>query len=231
MRKLSVCITTYNRCELTLKCFEDILDDVLVDEIVIVDDASYITIFMQLQDAVKNMSKVKLYRNEKNLDCYANKKRAVELATNEWAVLFDSDNILTQEYISHIYAQAWTESTILAPVWAMPVFDYREFAGLYITKHNVASYMSKNMFATALNTCNYFVNRDEYIKCFNPDIDPHSSDSIYMACRWLEVGNNIHFVDGLVYDHTIHDQSHYKLNCHKSPEFYEEIENKLKNMN
>ena len=67
MRKLSLCITTYNRCDLTLKCFEDVLDDSWVDEIILVDDCSEIEIYNKLADIVKDMPKVKLlsWFNEK----------------------------------------------------------------------------------------------------------------------------------------------------------------------
>jgi hypothetical protein len=75
-----------------------------------------------------------------------------------------------------------------------------------------------------------FVNRDEYLQCFDPNVDPHSSDSIFMNYQWLNRGNSIYFVHELTYQHTVHENSHYKANCHKSPEFYKEIEEKLKNM-
>jgi hypothetical protein len=112
----------------------------------------------------------------------------------------------------------------------MPYFDYREFSGVHVNRSNVASYMDKKMFATALNTCNYFVNKEEYLKCFDPNVDPHSSDSIYMAYRWLNMGNTIHFVPNLTYSHLVHEDSHYKLNCSKDPDFYVKIEENLKNM-
>lgn len=150
-RKLSLVITNYNRCDLTLKCFEDVLDDSWVDEIVIVDDHSEIEIYNKLAEAVKGMAKVKLYRNEDNLDCYANKAMAICKATNEWCILFDSDNIIRKDYISAIYGQSWNNDTILAPVFAQYTFDYRQFEGHYILKDNVASYMGVGLFDTALN--------------------------------------------------------------------------------
>lgn len=230
MRKISLCLTTYNRFELTMKCFEQVLDDSWIDEIVIVDDASDITIYNHLASTVKDMSKVKLYRNEINIDCYANKREAVSKATNEWVIIFDSDNIMTKEYVTKIYEQMWLEDTIHAPVMAAPTFDYRAFSGMYVSHENVSEFMGINMFETALNTCNYFCNRDFYLKCFDPNINPHSSDSIFMNMQWLKKGGYIHFVPDLIYSHLIHDNSHYKNNCHKSPEFYEKIVQELKNM-
>lgn len=229
-RKVSLCITTYNRCELTLKCFADVLNDSWVDDIIIVDDCSEIEIYNKLSEAVKDMPKVKIYRNDINIDCYANKAKAVSLATNEYVILMDSDNTITKDYISKIYGQMWMEDTILAPVMAFPIFDYRLFSGLYINRQNVSEFMELPMFATALNTCNYFFHRDTYLKCFDPTIDPHSSDSIFMNLQWLKNEGRIYFVPELIYDHLVHDQSHYKANCHKSPEFYQKIEQELINM-
>jgi len=85
------------------------------------------------------------------------------------------------------------------------------------------------MFSTALNTHNMFVNRDEYLKCFDPNKDPNTSDSIFMNTQWLERGNRIYFVPGLVYEHRVHENSHYKQNCHKG-DLNENLVEKLRNM-
>lgn len=214
-KKLSLCITSYNRCLMTLECIEDVKDDPFLDEIVIVDDASDIYIFNELKEACDKIPKVKLYRNEVNLDCYANKAKAVSLASNSWVILFDSDNIMTKEYIDKIYEQVWNEDTILAPTWAQPTFDYREFSGWYVMRENVADLIDLPMFATALNTHNMFVHRDRYLECFDANKDPNTSDSIFMNTQWLERGGRIHFVEGLHYFHRIHNESHYIKNSHK----------------
>ena len=100
MRKLSFCITTFNRYELTMECVLPLCEDRWVDQIIIVDDCSDIEIYEKLKEAVKDLSKVKLYRNEKNLGVYYNKKRSVELATNDFVVVADSDNIYGKDFIT-----------------------------------------------------------------------------------------------------------------------------------
>ncbi len=231
MSKLSLCITTWNRVELTLKCFEDVVDDPLVDEIVIVDDCSNDDSYTQLAEAVKNMPKVKLYRNETNLDCYLNKREAISKATNPWCVLFDSDNTITKQYIDKIYEQTWSEHIALMPDWAEPTFCYTEFSGLYIDRFNVNNYMGSPFFETCLNCMNYFVNRDFYLKVFDESIDPVTSDSLFQNYNWLRHGGSIHIVKDLRYSHLVHNGSHYRNNCHRTGNFHEELKEKIRNIN
>jgi hypothetical protein len=87
-----------------------------------------------------------------------------------------------------------------------------------------------------LNAANYFVNRHEYLKLFNPDIDPVTSDSIYMTSRWLEFGNSIYVVPDLSYQHRVNNHeeeegSHYGRNIRRTPQgLHESIIKKLKQM-
>jgi len=81
-----------------------------------------------------------------------------------------------------------------------------------------------------LNAMNYFVNKEKYIEVWDGSINPHSSDSIFQNYNWLNAGYNIHFLEGMEYSHLVHDGSHYKANSHKDPEFYQKIEENLRNM-
>lgn len=235
-RKISICIPTYNRYQMTLESFENILTDSRVDEIVIVDDCSTDDswdrlIQKQIQYIDKGISKVVLYRNDSNLDCYRNKKRAVELATNHWCILFDSDNILTTDYIDKIYAiEEWVPAVTYLPSWAKPHFDYREFEGRLFTKENIHKDIQHIRLQTALNTANFFVNVDSYLRVFDDGINPHTSDSIFMNYRLLEDGNMLYIVPGLHYEHRVHEGSHYRQNCHKTGTFHNEVINKLQEL-
>lgn len=229
MKKLSIVIPTWERVEMTMNSFAKVYNDDRISNIIIVDDASSLETFNKFKE-YDNLPKVKLYRNLTNQDCYTNKFISVSYSPTPFCILFDSDNIIDTDYIDRIFEQEWDEKTILAPTYAAPLFCYKAYSGLKIDRTNVSEYMGKPMFDTALNTHNMFVNRDEYLQCFDPNVDPHSSDSIFMNYQWLNRGNSIYFVPELTYQHTVHENSHYKANCHKSPEFYKEIEEKLKNM-
>lgn len=230
---ISLCIPTYNRTELLYESFRQLVNDDRVSEIVIVDDASPMEVYQTIYWQTNAIPKVKLYRNKENLDCYCNKKRAVELASNEWVILGDSDNVFTPEYVDRIVESkaAWSPKQILHPSFARPHFDFKKYAGTVISYDNVALHMQDPTFQTMLNAMNYFVNRDEYIKVWDGAVDPVTSDSIYQNYNWLKAGNSIFVVPGLEYDHRVHDQSHYRQNVRRTPRgFHEDVVQKIKDL-
>lgn len=226
-RKLSLCIPTWNRFELLIDSFLHVLHDDRISEITICDDASDIGIYEQVERFVDGIPKIKLFRNEINLDCYKNKHRVVELASNEWCIVFDSDNVLKTDYIDKIFSLQWDENTIYAPTFAMPTFNYRLFSGFTLTSKNISHYIGQKMWDTALNTMNFFVNRDAFLKVWDGDVNPNTADSIYFNYCWLNSGKEIFFVPDLSYFHRVHQDSHYILNNHKTNGFYEEVITKL----
>ncbi len=229
-RKITLAITSWERVSLTLESFAQVLDSPFIDEIVIVDDCSHPKVYEQLKNSLTN-EKIKLYRNEVNLDCYRCKHRAVELSSNEWLILLDSDNIITKEYIDRLYEiPEWDPNTFYQPSFAKPHFDFREFEGYVIKKWNIAQHFDRPMWETLFNAANYFVNRDRYLEVWDGSVDPHSSDSIYQNFNHIKSGGEIRVVPGLFYEHRVHDASHYKLNNHKSPEFYKQIVEAIKQL-
>lgn len=229
---ITLCLTTYNRTELLYESCRQILQDDRVSEIVIVDDCStqdiYNTIFWQFNA----IPKVKIYRNEKNLDCYRNKREAISKATNEWVIIGDSDNIFTKEYIDRIesmFTSGLNPKTIYQPSFAKPHFNFTKYESFLISKENVGRYMSDPTFETMLNAMNYFVHRDEYLKVWDGSVDPVTSDSIFQNYNWLKAGNNIYVVPGLHYEHRVHNGSHYQNNVRRTPRgFHEEVVSKIK---
>lgn len=227
MNKLAIVIPTYNRYEMVQHAVADVIDDPRVGEIVVCDDASTNGSFAKLSKW--DHPKVALFKNEKNLDCYANKAQALRHAVDDWCILLDSDNHIGVDYINRLYQlPTWKPRCTYLPTFAKPHFDYREFAGKIIDMETVAAMMNNQTFTTALNTANFFVHRQTYLDVFNPDIKPHTADSIYMNYRLISHGNSLVFVDGLEYDHLIHDGSHYKLNVHKTGNFAKQVEGYLR---
>lgn len=237
--QISLCLTNFNRSQLLFEGVENVLMDQRVNEIVISDDHSRDEIFQSVVWHFKEFPKVKIYRNETNLDCYRNKAKALELATNDWCILFDSDNTIDKYYIDRIenlLMAGVNDKTIYTPSFARPHFDFTGVAGVNINKSNIAGLVHSDKVTTMLNAANYFVNRHEYLKVFNPDIDPVTSDSIYIMSRWLEAGNSIYVVPDLSYQHRVNNHgseeaSHYGQNVRRtSPGFHDSIINKLKQM-
>lgn len=226
---ITLALTHYNRFDLLCEAIALVENDRRISEIVISDDASDDGSWEQLLDKFSGDSRVKLFRNGMNLDCYGNKAAAVRHATREWVILFDSDNVLWMKYLDALsWLHPWKRERAYLPVFAAPEFDYRKFSGITVTRHNVSEYMDDDTFKTALNTANFFFHRDEYLRVWDANAQPYTADSIYQNFRWLAGGNELYFVPGMEYFHRLHDGSHFVLNDHKTGEFARKTETLLK---
>lgn len=231
---ISVCFTSFNRTEMLYEAISPFLSDPRVTEIVISDDASHLELYNTIYWQFASVDKVKIFRNEVNQDCYMNKKLAIERATNEWVCILDSDNLYSKEYVDrleNLWVAGLNEKTVYHPDFAKPHFDFRHIDGVSLNKGNVANFIHDDRTKTMLNAFNYFVNRAEYLKVFDPEIVPVTSDSIYQNYRWLNAGNSIYVVPGLSYTHRIHNGSHYQMNVKRTPNgLHEGIIEKLRAM-
>lgn len=231
-RKIGIAIPTYNRFEMTLESFLNVNDDDRVEHIVVCDDVSTDGSFEKLSVEFKNANKypkVDLYKNEVNLDCYANKMTSMELLDTYWGIILDSDNIINKSYLDVIYSiQDWDKKTSYMPSFAMPHFDYRQYEGIVLSKENIAEYIDKPMISTCLNCMNFFINVDEYLKTWSDEIDPITADSIFFNYLWFKRGNKMMIVPGLNYEHRVHGGSHYQNNVHRTGNLSGQIINKIK---
>ncbi|MDA1120871.1 MAG: glycosyltransferase family 2 protein [Bacteroidetes bacterium] len=226
---ISLAITSYNRDHMTHNSFKWVRDDPRITEVVIVDDYSKIEIYESLQRMVLGFEKVKLYRNPFNIGCYHNKRRAVQACTNDWVILLDSDNKLGSDYMNAINTVYFEPNTLFAPDFARPHFDYTAFKNEVISRENVNSYLGLKNFDCMINTCNFLVNRAEYLRVFDTEqVEPWTADTLYFNYCWLKAGNHIKVVEGMQYEHLVHDGSHYKENVHKTGNFFNEVMAKLK---
>ena len=231
MRTLSICIPTWNRVEMTLNSFKEVYNDDRVEAIIIVDDASDEHIYAKLKEECDKLSKVKLYRNLTNRDCYANKYVSISLSPTDYCIILDSDNQIDTSYLDKIFEQEWAEDMILAPDWAKPTFNYTEYSDLIVSKDNLKEYIDKPMFETCLNCMNYFVNKDAYCDVWDATTDPVTSDSLFQNYNWLMSGKYIHIVYELRYNHLVHNQSHYINNVQRTGDFREILLEKIRKLN
>jgi len=227
--KLSLCITSYNRVDFTLESFSKVYDHPIIDEIIIVDDASDLYLFTQLFNAVAGMKKVKLFRNQENLNMSRNKSEAISKAKNEWCIIFDSDNILYPEYLDNIPAKLNPE-VIYMPTFAEPKFDYREYGNIVIDRKNFKENVGKKMFRCAMNTCNYVVNREKYLEVYRYDETVKESDTIWFNYLWFKAGYSFYFVPGMHYYHRMHEGSGWLKNKHENRQKAVEIQRKIKQL-
>lgn len=211
---ISLCITTYNRYELLMESFAQVLNDDRISEIVIVDDCSTDEIYAQVLAAVFHMPKVRLYRNQQNMGMSLNKKRAVELAKNDWCILLDSDNVVWPDYLDAIENMGpLSPYVIYCPSFARPQFDYRHFSKLHIDKDNVTDFLKKHMSEPVLNTCNYLVYREFYLATHQHNPEMKGTDTIWFNYLWLKAGNSFYVVPGMEYYHRVHEGSGFLTDC------------------
>lgn len=217
---ISACFTHFNRPELLYEAVSPFLSDPRITEIVISDDASHMELFNTVYWQYASIDKVRIFRNEVNIDCYRNKAKVLECATSDWCLLLDSDNVFSKEFIDRIenlIMAGLNDKTIYQPEFARPHFNFTHLSGVNLHHGNIAELIDKGNTGTMLNAMNYFVNRHEYLKVFDPEMDPVTSDSIYQNYRWLNTGNSIYVVPGLQYDHRVHEGSHYQKNVRRTP--------------
>lgn len=230
-RKISLCLTNYNRVSMLSQSYAQVLNDPRISEVVIVDDHSDVHVWNRLQ--WPQHYKIKLHRNAQNLGCYRNKREAIRKAANEWVIIFDSDNVLTTAYLDRLFYKEWKPDTIFAPDFAEPHFDYTSFAGQTLTKVNVHTFVDQKHFTALINTMNYFVNRDEYLRVWEDRDEPWTADSALQNYNWLKAGNKIHVLAGLRYTHRIEHtehKSHYVEHNRKTGKLFDEVMAKMRRL-
>lgn len=231
---ISLCITTYNRYELLLESFDKVLGDPRISEIIIVDDCSKPEILNLLSETLSGSAyadRVRLYINEENIGMSRNKVRAIELATNPWCILFDSDNVIDSSYLDALFS-SWEmhkkffgdvpPTQIYCPSFAKPQFDYRAYEGWTIAVPTVRAFMNDGTGQCLMNTCNYVVNREEYLRVYDYNPNMKGTDTIWFNYLWLKAGNSFYVVPGMEYMHRVHAGSGFMAdvdyNMNKSQE-------------
>jgi glycosyltransferase involved in cell wall biosynthesis len=95
MAIVSVLMTAYNRENYIAEAIESVLKSSLEDfELIICDDCSKDKTMDIAQQYEKKDSRIKLYRNEKNLGDYSNRNKAATYATGKYIKYHDSDDIM-----------------------------------------------------------------------------------------------------------------------------------------
>jgi Glycosyltransferases involved in cell wall biogenesis len=92
---VSILVTTYNREQFIASCLDSILRSEWADlEVIVVDDGSKdATVEIARRYEAKD-SRVRLFRNERNLGDYPNRMRAAELASGRYLKYVDSDDLI-----------------------------------------------------------------------------------------------------------------------------------------
>lgn len=204
---LSLCLTHYNRFELLKESFAQVIDDPRINDIVILDDASTDGSYEKIVQNYKSIDKVRVIRQAQNRGMQQNKRDAIAYAKNEWAIIFDSDNVIGKDYLYALEKTVLHSDTIYCPTFAKPTFDYRQYGAMSYNKDSAKGYIKQDQFNMALNTCNYLVPRDEYLKVFRLNSEHVASDTIWFNYNWLKAGYGFYFVPHMSYYHRVHKGS------------------------
>lgn len=208
---LSLAITTMNRFEMTIESFAQVIDDPRIDDIVILDDCSTDGSYEKLRDYFKGNEKVRVIRQAQNRGMSLNKRDAIALSKNEWALIFDSDNILGKDYLDALERQIYKEGSfhqfcIYLPSFAKPNFDYRKYS---CRTYGVMQSPPVHEEAAncMMNTCNYVVNRNEYLRVYRHNPEMKGTDTIWFNYLWLKSANSFYVVPEMEYIHRVHEGS------------------------
>lgn len=230
MNKYSLCITTYNRYELTVKSFEKVIDHSSIDDIVILDDCSTDDSCENLMNHFRDVEKVRVIRQFNNKGMARNKRDAISYAKNRWVIILDSDNVIDYNYVEALalpFCHTASPLTIFAPDFAMPAFNYEMFAGRTIDTEMAKRYMCYPMFRCFLNTCNYVVHRDTYLQIYEDDYTVKGADTISFNYLWLKAGYSFFIVPKMRYQHLQHEGSGFLADIDYNLRHAREVEDRI----
>ena len=202
-RKISLVLTNYNRLDAITRLINNVT---LFDEIVINDDFSDINIFNQLKSFCDSLPHVKLYRNDRNVGAFHNKYLAMTKSTNDWCVLFDSDNLLKDSYVETLFGLGeWDNDTIYQPSH-YGAFNYKNYEG---TTFSASSDINLDLGAL-FNGGNYFVNKNKYISVVKGwESTIKYVEVMSLLYLWLLDGGKFHVTPNLNYLHVTYPDSFY----------------------
>lgn len=216
-------ITNYNRFQMTIDSFAQILNNDFISEFVVVDDNSEENYFASLHQWFLNAEKVFLKRNYENLGMSRNKAYAISECTENFVLIGDSDNTFTNESIDALRNIDFKKDTIYCPSFAKPSFDFRKFIGKVYDRSNISELIKDSMGNCCMNTANYVVPKKEYSRVYEYNPKHLASDTVWFNYLWLKAGNKFEIVKGFEYDHLQHPGSGFLKDLNYNMKKSEEV--------
>lgn len=196
--KVTIAIPTYKRVKLLREALESALKQEMVDdyEIIIVDnDADFKN--KECLELVKsfNSSKIKYYKNEKNIGMFGNWNRCIELANGQYITLLNDDDWLENNFLYEVIKviqgkkAIYTETNIvdLRNIKKTKKNDYLKMKKLYLNikkLKKIRKYTTKDFFYgnRSAGSLGILFHKDSLksLGGYNPDFFP-SSDYFYQT--------------------------------------------------
>lgn len=215
----SIAFTTYNSAQyieqqLSQDYFK--MSSGLVDEIVIQDD------FTEDYNKLKpyETESIKFFQNPKRLLPLLSRVEMLKNCKNDWVLLMDSDNFLTQKSFDSLNSFIPEPSIIYMPGFAHPEFDFKsQYPDTFIDIKLAANRVGQpgvNWINVLLNTGNYLVPRLEYIevaKTIDSQLPVCPCEVLYFNYLWLKAGKRFFCKSDYEYNHTQRPDSFYRTHC------------------
>ncbi len=169
----------------------NICSDSLVSEIVINDDCTDEKGYQELLEVTNLYSKVRVYRNDKNIGAFHNKYKTVSLCKENRILLLDSDCVIKREVLPLICGYGILEGVILCPSKFVPIFDFSLFNGEMFQASFVGQFLDGDLIGF-FNMGNYAFNRENYLSCleqaYKSEFNPLAIDVVHASTILLAKG-------------------------------------------
>lgn len=168
-----------------------------------------------------------------HLGMRANKEFAMTYADTLYAALWDSDNIfythlLPSSMEGYSYLPHATNLFAICPVVAAPSFSFRDLTGgapiTHVDGVRMRNFLAQNKGEVFLNTCNYIVNKNLYLRVAKAEeefmkstgVDPRAADSAFTLYCAFKKGYYVSIDAGYQYQHTVHEGSTFLKDVNES---------------
>lgn len=227
--KIALCIPTMDRFDSFLgnylTHYVSYLQKGIIDEINICDENG--NDYHKIMELYKDVPNFNVYKNDKVLGVFENKRRVSSMSTCDYVALIDSDNFCDANYFikakEYIRSRNLSEYCVLAPSFAKPAFNFKCYK--IITKDTLKFYFNNELCHILMNVGNYIINKhlidrviyDETIVAVTGPFDV-----IYYNLLLFQQFEHfqLHIVDGMEYDHVQHDDSLYSKTAHIGRDCY-----------
>ena len=216
--KITIAIPTMRRWSFLKDSIPAYLARPEVAEVIVCDETGedYDALYKAFGDMV-SAKKLRLYKNDRRLGIYENKKKCLSLATTDWVALLDSDNIFGDDWFEaltymdfsdtkRIFASADFKSVNVKT--GATTYECRKFRGLVLDPRTWNETLTQAKWNFLLNDGNWIVPCSVIHTL--PDVKSESllaADAIFMARCFVKAGYCIYYVPGLEYTHLVHPGS------------------------
>lgn len=221
--KITLSIPTYNTSLYFWDSIKNAIKSDLIGEIIINDDGSDIRNISNYYEMISKIDnkKIKFFKNDSNHKAFKNKYITVSKSSYDWIYLLDSDNYFDSEVLDLFENIDYDPKVCYCPQTLLLTngesVNYKEFdeyVDIHISKKYI--YEGKKNFDWFLNTGNFLVNKNEYLKTqeyfFNNPKFHATADVIVFTYYWLISGNKFKIIDNFEYHHRIRPGNYYMDN-------------------